>query len=71
MCSRASVCGRINTEKKLSTMYTEQCSATTARKERRERERKEIEAGLHAGGKVEGSMWEWREQVHLVAHKHE
>ena len=62
------MCGCINTEKKLFAMCIEQRSSTTAKRERCERERREMEAGLCVGGKVEGNAREWREQVHLAAH---
>ena len=37
-------------------------------RERRRRERREMEATPAAGGKVDGSTQEWGEEVHLAAH---
>ena len=48
--------------------YVHRALSTMLRRERRKRERREIEAGLHAGGKVEGNAREWGEQIHLAAH---
>ena len=49
-------------------MCIEQRSSTTTKRERHERERREMEADLRVGGKVEGRVREWEEQVHLPVH---